>query len=50
MSLSLFEQSPVYRMAMNQLDTVAAANDIDPNILERLRPIRKRALIVSVPV
>jgi glutamate dehydrogenase (NAD(P)+) len=49
MSLSLFEQSPVYRMAIHQLDTVAAANDIDPNILERLRH-PKRALIVSVPV
>ena len=49
MSLSLFEQSPVYRMAIHQLDTVAAANDIDPNILERLRH-PKRALIVGVPV
>jgi glutamate dehydrogenase (NAD(P)+) len=49
MNHSLFEQSPVYQMALRQLDAVARVVDIDPNILERLR-LPKRALIVSVPV
>jgi glutamate dehydrogenase (NAD(P)+) len=45
----IFEESPVFQMALRQLDTVAAAIDIDPNILERLR-WPKRAVIVSVPI
>ena len=49
MSISLFEQSPVYQMAVRQLDSVAQVINVDPNILERLRE-PKRALIVSVPV
>ena len=45
----IFEESPVFQMAVRQLDTVAAAIDLDPNILERLR-WPKRAVIVSVPI
>ena len=46
---SLFEDSPVYRMACSQLDSVAKVIDLDVNIHERLRH-PKRALIVGVPI
>jgi len=47
--LGVFESSPVFRMAVKQLETVAEAIDLDANILERLR-WPKRSLTVSVPV
>ncbi len=46
---SIFEESPVYRMACQQLDQVAKIVQLDPNIIERLRH-PKRALVVGVPV
>lgn len=46
---TMFEQSPLYQMAVRQLEAVADAIELDRNILERLaRP--KRAMIVSCPV
>src|SRR5205823_741759 len=46
---SLFEESPVFRMACRQLEAVAEVIDLDRNILERLiNP--KRSLVVSVPI
>jgi glutamate dehydrogenase (NAD(P)+) len=48
-SKSLFEDSPVFQMARQQLDSVARLIEIDPNILERLRH-PKRAMVVAVPV
>jgi len=46
---SLFEESPVFQMAVRQLDGVAAAMEVDPGVLERLgQP--KRSLVVSVPI
>jgi glutamate dehydrogenase (NAD(P)+) len=45
----LYEHSDVFRMALQQLRTVAEHFDIDSGVLERLsKP--KRALVVSVPV
>src|SRR5436190_9125648 len=46
---SIFEASPVYQMALRQLDSVAKVIQLDQNILERLR-YPKRAMVVSVPV
>ncbi len=46
---SIFEASPVYQMALRQLDSVAQIIHLDENILERLR-YPKRAMVVSVPV
>ena len=44
----VFENSPVYQMAVQQLYNVAAHVEINPGILERLsKP--KRAMVVSVP-
>src|SRR5947209_2017867 len=45
----VFENSPTFQMAVRQLEAVAEATDIDPNILERLR-VPKRALVVTVPI
>src|SRR5262249_21918692 len=46
---SLYEQSPTFQMAQQQLDVVADQTDQDRGVLERLsKP--KRALIVSVPI
>jgi glutamate dehydrogenase (NAD(P)+) len=45
----LFEGSPVFQMALDQLQSVAAALDLDPNVLERLSQ-PKRSLVVSVPI
>jgi glutamate dehydrogenase (NAD(P)+) len=44
----VWESSPIYRMAVQQIDSVAEALDLDPNIHERLR-VPKRALVVTVP-
>lgn len=46
---SLFEMSPLYRMAVQQLEDVAAVINLDKNILERMAQ-PKRALVVSVPI
>jgi glutamate dehydrogenase (NAD(P)+) len=46
---TIFEQSPLYQMAVRQLEAVAKAVEIDHNILERLAQ-PKRALVVSCPV
>lgn len=46
---SLFEDSPVFQMAIQQLESVAEAMSLDAGVLERLsRP--KRSLVVSVPI
>src|SRR6516162_4566556 len=45
----LFENSPMFQMALRQLATVAEHTDIDSNILERLAH-PKRSLVVSVPI
>jgi glutamate dehydrogenase (NAD(P)+) len=45
----LYKHSPVFNMALRQLDAVAKHFDLDEGVLERLsKP--KRALIVSVPI
>lgn len=45
----VFENSPTFRMACQQLEAVAEHIDIDMGVLERLsKP--KRALVVSIPV
>ena len=47
---NLFEQSPVYRMACDQLRAVAAhMPEYDIGIMDRLM-LPKRSLVVSVPV
>ncbi len=47
---NLFELSPVYRMACEQLRTVARElPEFDPGIIERLM-LPKRSLVVSIPV
>ena len=47
---NLFEQSPVYRMACDQLRAVAARMpEHDIGIMERLM-VPKRSLVVSIPV
>lgn len=45
----VFANSPVYRMACEQLRSVAEVMNTDPGIIERLS-IPKRSLIVSVPI
>ena len=47
--VTIFTDSPTFRMASQQLQTVARAIDLDPGILERLS-VPKRSLIVSVPI
>jgi glutamate dehydrogenase (NAD(P)+) len=45
----VFENSPTFRMACRQLESVAEVIDIDKGVLERLsKP--KRALVVSIPI
>ena len=45
----MFEDSPVFKMACRQLESVAEVIDLDPGVLQRLgQP--KRALVVSVPI
>ncbi len=46
---NLYEVSPVYRMAAEQLRAVAAAIDLDPNIAGRLA-VPKRSLVTGFPV
>ncbi len=46
---SVFDSSATYRMALTQLETVAAFLNLDKGILQRLS-IPKRAMVVSVPV
>lgn len=46
---SIYDSSPVYKMACRQLDSVAEIIHLDQNILERLR-YPKRAMVVAVPV
>jgi glutamate dehydrogenase (NAD(P)+) len=46
---TMFEQAPLYQMAVRQLAAVADAIELDRNILERLAQ-PKRALIVSCPI
>jgi glutamate dehydrogenase (NAD(P)+) len=46
---SIFEASPVYQMALRQLESVAEIIHLDHNIFERLRH-PKRAFVVAVPV
>ncbi|HMP03129.1 MAG TPA: Glu/Leu/Phe/Val dehydrogenase [Gemmatales bacterium] len=48
-SRSLFDQSPVFQMAKQQLRKVAQAGHVSPDVVERLAT-PKRALVVSVPV
>jgi glutamate dehydrogenase (NAD(P)+) len=45
----LYDSSPTFQMARQQLDLVAEQTDIDPGVLERLS-LPKRALVVSLPV
>ena len=46
---TLFDASPTFRMAVDQLRAVAAAIDLDPGITERLA-VPKRSLVVGIPV
>src|SRR5262245_14667415 len=46
---AMFENSPVFQMACQQLEKVAEAIDVDPGVLERLSQ-PKRCLMVSVPI
>src|SRR4051794_15837769 len=45
----IFDNSPTFRMARRQLETVAEHLDIDPGVLSRLAN-PKRAMVVSLPV
>ncbi len=45
----LYDSSPVFRMARQQLETVAGQVDLDPGVLERLC-LPKRAMVVSLPI
>lgn len=47
--VTLFDGSPTYQMAVQQLKTVGNVIDIDPGILERLM-YPKRSLVVAVPI
>jgi glutamate dehydrogenase (NAD(P)+) len=47
--VTLFTDSPTFRMATQQLQTVAQAIDLDHGILERLS-VPKRSLVVSIPI
>jgi glutamate dehydrogenase (NAD(P)+) len=46
---NIFDSSPVYRMACQQLRAAAAVTDLDAGIAERLM-VPKRSLVVHVPV
>lgn len=46
---NLFEQSPVYRMACEQLRDVAGLIDLDPGVAVRLA-VPKRSLVCSIPI
>jgi glutamate dehydrogenase (NAD(P)+) len=45
----IFDSSPIYVMACQQLEDVAEVIDIDKGVLERLS-VPKRAMVVSIPV
>jgi glutamate dehydrogenase (NAD(P)+) len=45
----LYDQSPTFQMARDQLDEVADVIHVDPGILDRLS-VPKRAMVVSIPV
>ncbi len=45
----VFENSPTFQMACQQLQRAAEAIDVDPGILERLNH-PKRAIVVSIPI
>jgi len=45
----LFDNSPVFRMACRQLETVAQAINLDPGIAQRLM-VPKRSQVVAMPV
>ena len=47
--VTLFSDSPTFRMAADQLRQVAGAIDLDPGIAERLA-VPKRSLVVSIPI
>lgn len=47
--VTLFSDSATFRMAAQQLNSVARAIDLDPGILERLS-VPKRSMVVSIPV
>src|SRR5881227_3166966 len=47
--VTLFTDSPTFRMATQQLRDVARITNLDPGILERLS-IPKRSLVVSIPI
>src|SRR5262245_7766263 len=47
--VTLFDGSPTFQMAVQQLRTVAGVIDLDPGILERLS-FPKRSLVVAVPI
>jgi glutamate dehydrogenase (NAD(P)+) len=44
-----WQNSPIYRNAVRELEYAASIMDLDPNVLERLKH-PKKAVIVSVPV
>src|SRR3954471_14639449 len=48
-SFAIFDNSPTFRMASDQLKTVSGVVDLDPGVLERMS-LPKRAMVVSVPV
>jgi glutamate dehydrogenase (NAD(P)+) len=45
----IFDSSPTFRMACQQLDSVAEVIDVDRGVLQRMTQ-PKRALVVSIPV
>jgi glutamate dehydrogenase (NAD(P)+) len=45
----VYENSPTFKMACRQLETVAGHVDVDKGVLERLSE-PKRALVVSIPI
>lgn len=47
--IPVFENSPTFQMALRQLDQVAEAIDLDPDIHVRLSQ-PKRAMVVSIPI
>ncbi len=48
-AFAVFNQSPMFQMALRQLESVAEVINVHPNILHRLS-LPKRAMVVSIPV
>ncbi len=48
-SFPIFDSSPIYQMACEQLEDVAEVIEIDKGVLERMS-LPKRAMVVSIPV